>query len=181
MGQNSQNWIRPMIFLLTVFSALISIDPAAAINVSECDIAPDFSATTVNGNQVTLSHLRGRHVFVAFWSSWCSRCQEEMEYLKDLQARYPDVVFLAVTSESEDMDGEELARIQQAVQDWDLPFIVILDRGLKIWDRYKVNALPTSVIIGEDGRVVFVEPNFYWASVENIEQAMAGKDSLACN
>jgi len=176
---------RIVCFLLFFFMAfagvLIAIDTAMAINITECDVAPDFSALTLSGEQITLSHLRGRHVFVTFWSSWCSRCQEEMDYLKDLKRRYPDVIFVAVTSESEDMDGEELAKVQQAVQDWDLPFIVLLDKGLKIWDRYKVNALPTSVIIGKDGRVIFAEPNFYWASVDNIEHAMSRIDSLACN
>ncbi|UCF31451.1 MAG: TlpA family protein disulfide reductase [bacterium] len=167
--------------LVALCAMLIAVGPAGAINVTECDVAPDFAARTLTGRQVTLSHLRGQHVFVAFWSSWCSRCREEMEYLKTLKARYPDVVFLAITSESEDVDGEELARIEQAVQEWDLPFIVILDKGLKIWDSYQVNALPTNVIIGGDGRVIFAEPNFYWASADNIERAMAGRDSSACN
>jgi len=168
-------------FLLIILTILVATDTAVAINVSQCDVAPDFSARTMNGAQITLSHLRGRPVFVTFWSSWCSRCQEEMEYLKDLKTRYPDVIFVAVTSESEDMDKEELANVQQAVQDWDLPFLVLLDEGLRIWDTYKVNALPTSVLIGKDGRVIYAEPNFYWASTHNIEEAMDSIYTLACN
>lgn len=168
-------------FLFIILTILGATGTAVAINVSQCDVAPDFSAQTINGAELTLSHLRGRPVFVTFWSSWCSRCQEEMEFLKDLKTRYPDVIFVAVTSESEKMDGEDLAKVQQTIEEWDLPFIVLLDKGLKIWDTYKVNALPTSVIIGKDGKVIFAEPNFYWASPHNIEEAMDSIYTLACN
>jgi len=169
------------IFLLTIMAFLMGVDSAVAINVSQCDIAPDFSARTISGEEITLSHMRGRPVFVTFWSTWCSRCQDEMEYLKELKTRYPDVTFVAVTSESADMNGEELAKIQQTVQEWDIPFIVLLDKDLKILDRYKVDALPTSVIVGMDGRVIFAEPDFTWTSTRDIEEAMPSIYSLACN
>ena len=164
---------RGLTAALFLFSILFLVShPALAISVSAGEPAPDFQAQTMAGETVTLSEMKGKVVFVAFWSSWCSRCKEEMDYLKDLKERYPEVVFLAINAESEEPDEETLGRMQKAVQDWEVPFTVLIDRGLKIWDLYKVNALPTSFIVGSDGIIAFAEPNFYFASPENIDNAM---------
>lgn len=161
-----------MIALLLFSLALVYPDPVLAINVLRGDAAPDFTAATIEGDTVTLSDLRGDIVFVAFWSSWCSRCKEEMDYLKELKREYPSVKFLAINAESEEPDDETILRMKKAVEDWKVPFTVLIDSGLKIWDLYKVNALPTSFIVGTDGTILFAEPNFYYASPKNINEAM---------
>ncbi len=165
----SRGWTAGFSFITMLLLASTS---ALAISVSAGEPAPDFQARTLTGETVTLSEMKGQVVFVAFWSSWCSRCKEEMDYLKDLKARYPEVAFLAINAESEEPDEETLGRMQKAVEDWEVPFTVLIDRGLKIWDLYKVNALPTSFIVGSDGIIAFAEPNFYFASPENIDNAM---------
>ncbi len=163
------------ILAAAIFSMALAYAPAAyAIDVAEGQTAPDFSASALDGSKVTLSEFSGKTVFLAFWSTWCSRCKEEMDYLKELKVKYPELVFLAVNAESETPDMESLTRMQQAVMDWKLPFTILVDEGLKIWDKYKLNALPTSVIVGPDGVVVFAEPNFYWGSAQKIERALSG-------
>lgn len=161
-----------IIALPLFFLALVFPNPVLAINVLRGDTAPDFTAATIEGETITLSDLRGEIVFVAFWSSWCSRCKEEMDYLKELKSEYPSVKFLAINAESEKPDDEAISRMKKAVEDWEVPFVVLIDRGLKIWDLYKVNALPTSFIVGADGTILFAEPNFYYASPKNINEAM---------
>ncbi len=164
--------VRRLILLSFIPLFLLSAGAAHGISVSEGDLAPDFTAATIDGEPVTLSELRGSVVFVAFWSSWCSRCKEEMDYLKGLKTRYPEVKFLAINAESEEPDAEAIKRMRQAIEDWEVPFTVLIDEGLMIWDLYKVNALPTSFIVGTDGTIAFAEPNFYFASPDNIENAM---------
>jgi thiol-disulfide isomerase/thioredoxin len=166
--------------LLTYLLAILSFSPlflffphtVQGISVFQGDAALDFTATTIEGKSVSLSEFRGKIVFVAFWASWCSRCKEEMDYLKELKSEYPTVEFLAINAESEEPDEETMLAMQKAIEDWDVPFTVLIDHGLKIWDLYKINALPTSFIIGPDGTILFAEPNFYYASPKNINDAM---------
>lgn len=160
--------------VLIITWAFASASAVYGIELEEGQTAPDFSATALDGSRVSLSDFSGKTVFMAFWATWCSRCRDEMEYLRELKGKYPELVFLAVNADSENSDVESLARMKQAVQDWDLPFTVLVDEGLKIWDMYRLNALPTSVIVGPDGVVVFAEPNFYWGSAQKIEKALSG-------
>ena len=62
--------------------------------------------------------------------------------------------------------------MQKAIQEWKLEFTILIDDGLRIWNKYAVNALPTSMIVGKDGNIVFAEGNFYFGSAESIEKAL---------
>ena len=169
------NWkLLSFLFILTYIIPMFLISPGSAVGISveQGNIAPDFTAETLDGQTVSLSDYRGKVVFIAFWSSWCSRCKEEMDYLKELKVQYPEVAFLAINAEGEKPNAEAVERMRNAIEDWEIPFTVLIDRGLKIWDLYKINALPTSFIIDTDGRTIFAEPNFYFASPENIQNAM---------
>ena len=39
-------------------------------NTQKKNTAPDFTLTTLDGRKITLSKLRGKPVFLNFWSSW---------------------------------------------------------------------------------------------------------------
>jgi len=47
--------------------------------------APDFTATTIEGSEVTLGKLRGRPLWLTFGASWCQPCRAENP---DIQAAY---------------------------------------------------------------------------------------------
>ena len=60
--------------------------------------APDFTLTTLDGQDVRLSDLRGQVVVINFWASWCVPCRDEAPALQAVWERYRDrgVVLLGV-------------------------------------------------------------------------------------
>ncbi len=166
---------RLSIAALLTATLLLGFEPSArALCVEPGQVAPDFTARNLGGEAVSLSDYRGRVVLLAFWSSWCSRCQEELAFLQELEAtKKTDLVILAVNQEAEELDHQHVAAVHDRVSDWQIPFPVLLDEGLRVWGQYCLNALPTSVVVDREGRVHFAEPNFYWASEENLTRALS--------
>ncbi len=80
------------------------VDVAGTGDVPEVGaLAPDFTAVTLDGDEVTLSEFRGRPVWLTFGATWCASCRVEAP---DIQAAYEesdDTVVLAVYL-SEDAD-----------------------------------------------------------------------------
>ncbi len=46
--------------------------------------APDFELYDSKGNLWRLSDLKGKVVFMNFWSTWCTVCKYEMQYKESL-------------------------------------------------------------------------------------------------
>lgn len=144
--------------------------PAVAVTLNPGDSAPNFSLKDIDGIKVSLDQFRGKTVVIAFWSTWCSRCEEELTFLKESFGKRNDVVVLLVNQDSE--KSVPLLRLRTLKEKLGITFPILLDEGLALWDGFGINALPTSVVIGKNGVVRMVEPNFYWASPEKLLEAV---------
>lgn len=143
---------------------------AGAVTLAAGEKAPGFSLMDIDGNRVTLEQFLGKTVVIAFWSTWCSRCEEELKFLKEKLGGRTDVAVLLVNQDSE--RKLSLDRVRSTRDRLGIRFPVLLDKGLSLWQVYGINALPTSVVIGKDGALKLIEPNFYWGSPDNILAAI---------
>ncbi len=123
----------------------MNFEPAAAAGR-----IPDTIFTDEAGRELTISDFRGRIVLMNFWATWCGPCVREMPALERLSARLGGDDF-AVIALSEDRNGWEKIG----------PFRDKL--GLKSLALYhdvksvmmfgtKARGLPTTILIGRDGR-----------------------------
>lgn len=111
--------------------------------------APDFSFTMPDGSEIKLSDYRGQQVILNFWASWCAPCKAEMP---DIQRVYEahkgnGLVVLAINRE------EDLATIQQFVNEMGLSFPVVANVSGDISQQYGALGLPTTFFINSDGTV----------------------------
>lgn len=150
---------------------MLSAVPAWPVTLSPGEPAPEFSLPDIDGKTVSLSQFRDKTVLIAFWSTWCSRCEEELTFLRDQFDGRDDVAVILINQDSE--RTVSIKRIEELRTKLDLRFPILVDSGLVLWDRYGINALPTSLVIGRNGKVLFMESNFYWASPEKILQAVS--------
>ena len=124
--------------------------------------APQIGFTDPDGKAVSLGDFAGKLVLVNLWATWCAPCRREMPSLDRLQTRLGDKI--TVLAISEDMGGSKAVA----------PFVAHL--GLKALKTYldpknavdqafKVDGLPTSLLIDRQGRVLGrVEGEAEWDS-----------------
>jgi peroxiredoxin len=91
------------IFLLLFSVLLITVPAVAQTGLRVGASAPDFSASSLTGDQFELAKMRGKVVVLSFWSTRCEICRVEFPRINQLAARLPGdkVVFLAPTMENE--------------------------------------------------------------------------------
>ncbi|QSX08439.1 redoxin domain-containing protein [Alkalibacter rhizosphaerae] len=111
--------------------------------------APDFTLTDLDGNTVRLSDYNGKYVFLNFWASWCGPCKEEMPDMERIHQKYKDeLVILAVNL------GDAKNTAQGFAEDYGLTFQILLDEKRDIGSLYRVNGIPTSYFIDQNGNFV---------------------------
>ena len=112
-------------------------------------LAPDFSLSTIEGEIITLSDLRGHPVLINLWTSWCPPCKAEMPALERVYREYKDdgLVILAVNSTSQDNAADAIGFIQ----DLGLTFTILFDNDGSVSKQYHLQALPTSIFMNREG------------------------------
>jgi thiol-disulfide isomerase/thioredoxin len=104
---------------------------------------------TLDGDPVTLDRFRGRVLFVNLWATWCPPCVAELrsiQALADSLAGEPAVAFLLVSPEA----ARPVARF---VRRRALTAPVYLE-GTRAPARFGAFALPTTVVVDRQGRIV---------------------------
>lgn len=119
--------------------------PAPPLNLSNVLQAPaDASAN--------LEALRGKVVVIDFWATWCGPCRKSIPHWNELVDGFKGkpVQFIAITDEDEGVVAAFLKRTP--IHSW-----VGLDgMGQSMRDRYRIEGIPTTVIVNQTGVVVAV-------------------------
>ena len=111
---------------------------------------PPFTGQTVAGREMSLAELMGRVILVNFWATWCSACRPEMPMLEQLHRdfRPQGLTVLGINYN----EGAQI--IQQYAKELDLTFPLLMDPNGEITRSYGIVGLPTTFLIGRDGRPV---------------------------
>jgi peroxiredoxin len=111
---------------------------------------PQFSGRTLDARQLSLTEVRGKVVVVNFFASWCPECRPEMPVLERLHREFASrgLVIIGINARE---DKEAVGRYATELG---LTFPLVLDPGGKHNDLYGVIGIPTTFVVGRDGRAV---------------------------
>lgn len=109
--------------------------------------AQDFTATTVDGQRVSLSDYRGHPVWLTFGASWCAACQAEAPDLESTYRKFQDrgvvVLFVSIS--------EDAATARDYGDRVGLTFPMVADPGTRIASAYRVLGIPAHYFIDRSG------------------------------
>jgi cytochrome c biogenesis protein CcmG/thiol:disulfide interchange protein DsbE len=110
-------------------------------------VAPDFQATTTDGEPVSLSDFKGQPVWLTFGASWCPDCRAEAP---DIQATYEKFApqGLVVLGVAVDEDDAAATAYAERVG---FTFPQVADPQTRIAAQYRLMGTPTHYFIDASG------------------------------
>ncbi len=95
-----------------------------------------------------LSAYRGKVVMVDFWASWCAPCRLSFPFMQRMEMAHAHdgLVIVAVNVD------HSRARADGFLGGLPHDFPIVYDAKGAIASKYKINEMPTSILIGRDGR-----------------------------
>lgn len=124
--------------------------------------APEFSLNDLDGNEVSLTSLKGKIVVLDFWATWCIPCRESFPFMQMLLNKYKersDINFLFIHTWERDEDATKKAK--EFILENNYSFHVLMDlkdpitQVNKVVRAYNVSALPAKLIIDKQGNIRF--------------------------
>jgi len=116
--------------------------------------APDFTLACADGSQVTLSALQGKKVIINFWNLNCHYCMEEMPYLQEVRAKYPEssVAMLMINSAAGGFGANPDAYVGAEITSKGWTFTVPLDAAGAVSQAYNVTSgIPVTFFVDSSG------------------------------
>ena len=147
--------------------------------------APEFVATTLDGQEMSLQDYRGKVILLNIWATWCPPCREEMPSMEELSQKLAgtDFEIVAVSVDAPSVGGLGWGGniggdVPAFVEELGLTFPILRDPSGGIADTYQATGLPESFLIGRDGLIYRKVPGGTdWSDDRYVEQIRRLLDS----
>lgn len=130
-----------------------SIEGSGEVDVGR--VLPDFTISSFQGKSPEpISQAGGKVTLINFWATWCEACMVEMPSIVQLRRAYQGKGFQVVAI---DLDENPGAVLPKTVRELGIDFPVFVDTDQKLSELFDVHAIPLTVIINKDRKVLFME------------------------
>jgi peroxiredoxin len=107
----------------------------------------DFTLTSLDGEEYTLSALKGNVVFIDFWTTWCPPCRNSIPVLISLYDKYHDQGFIVLG-----ISNESASVLEQFRDEYQMNYPVLVD-DKNVMQTYGVQSIPNMFIFNKEGEL----------------------------
>jgi cytochrome c biogenesis protein CcmG, thiol:disulfide interchange protein DsbE len=154
--------------IFAIVATLLLLSHGAAHSIENGASAPEFDIAGQTG-KLKLSDFKGQYVYLDFWASWCGPCRQSFPWMNAMHEKLGPkglkVVAISVDKKQEDA--------KQFLVETPAKFLIGYDTAGDTPRAYGVKGMPTSLLIGPDGKVLFTHVSFKESDKAEVEQKIA--------
>lgn len=130
--------------------------------------APALKLPGLQG-EVDLATMAGQVVYVDFWASWCGPCRLSFPWMNEVQARHQaqGLRVVAVNLDAKRADADRFLAANPA------RFTIAFDDKGDTPRRWAVKTMPTSALVGRNGRLLWVHRGFRDEDRKDLDERVA--------
>lgn len=123
---------------------------------SQNPLAPDFTLTDLDGDEVSLSSYRGKVVVIDFWATWCPPCRKGIPDFVEMQKTYgkDNFVVLGVNVDQGDNQSEVVKKVSDFAESYKINYPVLFHNIEVVYAYGGIQSIPTTFILDKEGRVI---------------------------
>jgi thiol-disulfide isomerase/thioredoxin len=137
--------------LLVIAVLLVSITVSAQPKIGSP--SPEIMLKDVDGNDISLSSLKGKVVLIDFWASWCGPCRRANKYLVNvypkLKAKGFEIYSISIDDDKDDW--------KKAIAADKISWLQVNENGgwnAPVATQWNINQIPTSYLLDKDGKII---------------------------
>lgn len=141
--------------------------------------APDFKATDLNQQTLTLSQFKGESfVLLDFWASWCVPCRESLPHLRTIYNKYHSKGFDIIAVSTDESRKAWIEAVKQySTGMW--YHILIAEKWPNgpitnddIFQNYYNTAIPEQILIDKNGKIIYRHVGYSKESEESLDRLL---------
>lgn len=127
---------------------------------------PDLTLKGLQGQTLTMNTGPWRATLVDFWASWCTPCRLSFPWMNRLHERLSERG-LRILAINLDRRREDAVRFLSA---YPARFEIALDPAAQSASALNIQAMPTSMLLGQDGVIRWTHKGFRESDTDGLEQ-----------
>ena len=178
-GSNKRRIFVPIIVILVlVVGALMAIKASVqkeaktntqTVELNEGAQIPAIELETLKGEKVRFESLPHKVMMINFWATWCEACMEEMPSIVALREKFASKGF-EVVSVNVDENPEKV--VPDTLKNFNMKFPIYTDRNNSLAEIFDVHAIPLTVIVNHDRKILLVESGGRDWNADDVNQLM---------
>lgn len=135
--------------------------------------APQFKFETEKGKSASFKDYKGKVVLINFFATWCAPCRKELPLIQEqIWNKHRQNPKFAMLTFGREHAWEEVDKFKK---DQNFQFPMLPDPTRKVYGLFAKQTIPRSILIGEDGKILFLTEGFEEKQFEELKTILDSK------